>query len=481
MISHPVIEKLVNFARTNPKRIAIRHGGNIITYRRLVGQLQSVADYLRAAGVDHRTCAGLTLQNELEHLKVSLALLVLGADQITLPSYETHLQRQDIATRARIDVVIGTSQDDELPGHRFIVWHPSQGKESRAFDTNSLGNQQGRIFFKTSGTTGRPNIIPLSEAQLCLQAMRHKEYRSENLLRFASVEYNNSKRHRLYSLCNGGQNTFKSTQASNDMDFIIDNEVTCLDISRIHAYDLANKPLASRLSAIKIRTGGSAVPSDLRNKLLTNVSPRLYVRYAASECGGIAMAHPDQHNIPDCAGTILDGVSVEIVDHHDRVLAPNNIGEIRVKAPGMADGYLDNPDQTERRFKKGFFYPGDFGYIAETGCLFVKGRKDEMINMNGINIFPSEIEETIEKHPAIKLAAAVGLDSPVHGQIPVAAVELKHNHRTSPKEIQSFAKNILGIKAPRKIMILSSLPKNSQGKLIKSELKAIFIDGVKAK
>jgi acyl-coenzyme A synthetase/AMP-(fatty) acid ligase len=189
------------------------------------------------------------------------------------------------------------------------------------------------------------------------------------------------------------------------------------------------------------------------------------------------MAGPGEHAEEDCTGRPLSGVVVEIVDPSQGQCRRGERGEIRLKAPGMANGYLDNLEQTQKRFRDGWFYPGDVGSLAEDGTLFVHGRTDDMMILNGVNIFPAELERALESHPAVKAAAALPISSAVHGQIPVAAVELAVPGSISARELQLFANEHLGLRAPRRILIVPELPRTGQGKLLKRELAKLFAPG----
>jgi acyl-CoA synthetase (AMP-forming)/AMP-acid ligase II len=242
----------------------------------------------------------------------------------------------------------------------------------------------------------------------------------------------------------------------------------------MHASDIASMENAHRLSKVKLRTGGSAIPYSVRRNIEEKVTRNLYVRYAATECGAVSMAHPGDHDEAEAVGAILDGVELEIVDHLGKHLGIGETGQIRLRAAGMATHYLNSPVDSAKRFRDGWFYPGDVGRIREDGSLVIEGRSDDMIILNGLNIFPAEIERVLDRHPAVGCAAALGLPSVIHGQIPVAAVEMKKNVSTTSRALQRFTRAALGLKAPRRILVLESLPRNSQGKVVKRELLAFF-------
>jgi acyl-CoA synthetase (AMP-forming)/AMP-acid ligase II len=97
-----------------------------------------------------------------------------------------------------------------------------------------------------------------------------------------------------------------------------------------------------------------------------------------------------------------------------------------------------------------------------------------MIILNGLNIFPAEIERVLESHPDVDCVAALGLPSQVHGQIPVAAVILRAGVSATTVELRGFVRASLGLRAPRRIIVLDSFPRNSQGKVLKRELLKLF-------
>ncbi|MBL8592669.1 MAG: long-chain fatty acid--CoA ligase [Devosia sp.] len=336
------------------------------------------------------------------------------------------------------------------------------------------------MYLKTSGTTGGMNIIAFSATQLAQQAERHPEYASERLLRLASIEHNNSKRHRLYCAIMGGTNVFRPTLEFDVAAFCARHNVTCLDISRMHASDLAAQGGIGRFEGVKLRTGGSAVPIDVRRAIEERVTPLLYVRYASTESGAISMAGPGEHDEMESVGRPLPGVELEIVDLDDKVLAAGETGRIRLRAPGVATGYLDGGEQTASRFRDGWFWPGDVGMLRADGSLIVQGRQDDMMILNGINIFPGEIERVLERHPDVRVAAALPLNSLVHGQIPVAAVEVVEASSVTAADLQRFAREHLALRAPRRVIILPRLPRNSQGKILRREIAAEFEKGRRA-
>lgn len=432
-------------------------------YRELLARVDARRLEMAAAGIRPGDVIALEIADEVDHLVDALALLEVGARHITLPTHDPMAAKEELADRVRATHVVSVA-----------------GIARRREGEPAVANDGGMIYLKTSGTTGGMNIIAFSAQQLADQAQRHPEYASERLLRLAAIEHNNSKRHRLYCAIMGGTNVFRPREEFDIAAFCARHRVTCLDISRMHASDLAARGELGRFDGVKLRTGGSAVPIDVRRAIEQRVTPLLFVRYASTESGAISMAGPGEHDEAELVGRPLPGVELEIVDLDDNKLPAGEAGRIRLRAAGMATGYLDGGEQTASRFRDGWFWPGDIGSLRDDGSLIVHGRQDDMMILNGINIFPGEIERVLERHPAVKVAAALPLQSKVHGQIPVAAVELVVGALVTPTELQRFAREQLALRAPRRVIILPALPRNSQGKILRREIARAFEQGKQA-
>ena len=440
-------------------------------YRDLALAVGRCQRQLVASGISSSDVVALTVRDEPRHLVLSLALLADGAAQVTLASHDTDGIRNEIARRSRVTRTITDGDALKLVDLDSPVGgHPGRPRPA----PHSAPDVQGRLYLRTSGTTGAIHVVVLTEEQLSLQARRHQDYADERLLRPASIEHNNVKRHRLYCVLAGGTNVFLPRGSLDIVTRCQRDEVTCLDIARFHAAELLKQPNARALASVKLRTGGSSVPWPIRQALLSHVTPNLFVRYGATEIGGIAMAGPQDHGPDESAGQPLAGVEVEVVDECGRSLPRGQGGQLRLRAPGMATGYLDSPEHTSRRFRRGWFYTGDVGLMRPDGALVVQGRTDDMIVFNGLNIFPSEIERVLMGHPDVRAATALGLESEIHGQIPVAVVELAAGSSVGERELAGYCREALALKAPRRIVIIDLMPISAAGKILRRDLAALF-------
>ena len=221
------------------------------------------------------------------------------------------------------------------------------------------------------------------------------------------------------------------------------------------------------------RVGATFVQDSLRRKIQAYLCPNLYVGYGSNEVGAISTATPDQvRAIAGSVGRVEPGVEMEIFDKDELALPPGNIGQVRIKSPTVIDGYFDDPDETARVFRNGWFYISDLVEVRSDGVLVHHGRADDLMILDGINIYPAEIENVLLLHPAVAEAAAFPVRSALHGDIPVAAVVIRV--KVSKAELISHCRSLIGLHFPRDLMIVPKFPRNSLGKVLKRELARLF-------
>lgn len=183
---------------------------------------------------------------------------------------------------------------------------------------------------------------------------------------------------------------------------------------------------------------------------------------------------------PTKVGTIgraVPGHDVQIVDNSGSVLPPGTTGNIAVRRgdPVMFLGYWQNPEATREKFAGDFLLSGDLGSMDAEGYITYLGRDDDVITSAGYRIGPGPIEECLMRHPAVQLAAVIGVKDEVRTEIVKAFLVLKHGHTSSPqlvKEIQQFVRDHLAAhEYPREIAFVDSLPMTATGKIMRRALK----------
>jgi long-chain acyl-CoA synthetase len=148
-------------------------------------------------------------------------------------------------------------------------------------------------------------------------------------------------------------------------------------------------------------------------------------------------------------------------------------GEVRIKGPNVMRGYYKLPAETAEAFdSEGWFRTGDIGRLDDQNFLSITGRLKEMIIVGGENVFPREIEEALDKHPAVNASAVIGVRDDVRGELPWAFVEMKEGQPFDESSLRTWCRERLaGYKVPREIRAVEKLPRNPTGKILRRELK----------
>src|SRR6185503_13064982 len=156
----------------------------------------------------------------------------------------------------------------------------------------------------------------------------------------------------------------------------------------------------------------------------------------------------------------------------ERECAVDEIGAVIMRGPGITPGYVDSK-YDEGMFVEGWINNGDLGRIDADGYLWITGRAKDIIIRGGHNIDPTLIEETLRRHPAVLLAAAVSKPDAYAGELPVAYVQLVQGKKASAEEIDAFTREHITERAaaPKEIFILEEMPLTDVGKPHKVRLR----------
>ncbi len=161
--------------------------------------------------------------------------------------------------------------------------------------------------------------------------------------------------------------------------------------------------------------------------------------------------------------------SVAIGDEDGRLLEPGAQGEVLVRGDLLMSGYWRMPEKTAETVVDGWLRTGDVGFLDERGFLYLKDRSRDVIISGGFNVYPSDVEAVLGRHPAVYDSAVVGIPHEKWGEEVNAAVQLRPGTSVNGDELMGFVKAELGsVKAPKAVHILDALPKNAVGKIPKN-------------
>lgn len=186
--------------------------------------------------------------------------------------------------------------------------------------------------------------------------------------------------------------------------------------------------------------------------------------YGMTEAGPRISCQRCAEKHPLSVGRPLRNVQVKIIDDNGHEAAPCQTGQIAVRSPSLMLGYYANPDETARTIRNGWLVTGDAGYINGDGNLIINGRIKNIIISNGMNIYPEEIEEVINKNPHVAESMVKGTESDIYGEVPVAFV-VSDGSITEWELIEYCRRFLQELKVPRQIFFVDKLDKTGSGKI----------------
>ena len=227
-------------------------------------------------------------------------------------------------------------------------------------------------------------------------------------------------------------------------------------------------------------SGAAPLPIEVLNAFNENVGIPLLEGYGLSETSPVACMNPlHGERKAGSVGLPIRGVEFQIRNDDGSILPVNEPGEICIKGHNVMMGYWNNTEATAAAIKDDWFLTGDIGHLDEDGYLYITDRKKDMLLVNGINVYPREVEEVIYQFEGVSEVAVVGVNDPRKGDLVVACIVPKEECEIAEAELKDFLKTKLAAyKLPRKLIIMEALPRNATGKILKTKLREVAADRV---
>jgi fatty-acyl-CoA synthase len=218
--------------------------------------------------------------------------------------------------------------------------------------------------------------------------------------------------------------------------------------------------------------GGAPLSGDLARRVIGELGHVLYNFYGSTETGLNTIATPDELlRAPGTIGHAIAENEIRLLDDDGREVRPGETGELFVRNTMLVAGYHADEEATKSSMKGGFFSVGDLAHKDTSGLFHIDGRKRDMIISGGVNVYPAEVEEILHRHPQVSECAVIGVRDEEWGER-VCAFVVPREGAFDEADVIAFAKrNLAGPKVPRELRVVSDLPKNPTGKVLKRELR----------
>jgi long-chain acyl-CoA synthetase len=481
-----IAENLARCCRLFPDKTALIFEEKSFTYRKLDEMCNQIANGLSRLGIAAGDRVALLLPNIPEFVTVYFGVQKLGAVAVLI---NTMLKPQEITfilkdsgacallTTEMLRQQINAEALSRLK-HIIFVNDINKFSPCPVFQTVMRTQDDHSAILYTSGTTGFPKGAIISHSNIIFDARTtaymYRLTPEDRILLFAPLFHS-------FTL-SAGLNTIINTGASLvlcrdfDPEFILcsiaEHNVTCLYGSTPAYTVLLKKASQEQMRSVRFYiSGGASMPNDLAENWLNKYKIPIFISYGLTECSQSCFNHFYKYKIGS-VGSPVEGVSLKIVDDTGQEVLQGKAGVIIVRGPKVTPGYWNRYQESAEVIRDGWFHTGDIGYVDKDDYVFITDRKKDMINVGGQSVYPSEVENVLNQHPAIAEAAVYGVKDELLGEQVQAAIVLNPSQRLTDIEITEFCRPLLAhYKLPSVTQFMPSLPKNKAGKILKRKLR----------
>ncbi len=466
-----------------PNEIAIRSSSSSLKYDELSNQILTSVFYLKQIGVKQNDFIGITGDNSYQFIIAIFALWQIGAVPvlISIRLVNSEIDEQLEIANCKLFLISNNLSDSFYLGEIPKIFYPFEVKENAGQTLATINLDKNAVIVFTSGSTGKPKGVELTFNNLINSAQTGNQYfvHKQNDSWIASLPF--------YHI--GGFSIIMRSVLFGLTLILPDN----LDLKNlVHSLRSFDPSHASFVSTQlkRIIELGVKPNNSLRNVLLGGgfIDPKLVksainsgwnvsLSFGATETSSfVSILNPEQFRHKEgSSGKALYPNNILIIDDNKNILPSGIVGEIAIKSDSVAKGYINNIEETKKKFSNGLYYTGDFGLLDNDEFLYVQARRNDLIISGGENVNPLEIENELIKHPLILEAAVFGLMDREWGQIIAAAIVSDNNIIIPLENIKLFLNNRLSsFKHPKRIFFVSELPKTELGKVRKEKLRNMF-------
>ncbi|MGN5377646.1 long-chain-fatty-acid--CoA ligase [Streptomyces lasalocidi] len=486
---------LVDTARRLPDRPALRLGTTTTTYAELDRLSARAAALLRTEGLRTGDRVALMLPNVPEFVILYYAVL-RAACGIVVPMNPL-LKERETAYHLRDSGAVLLFEWHAAPGEggagaaaagvRHLAVEPAAFAAELAclepqFDVTPAAGDDIAVLLYTSGTTGRPKGAALTHAGL-----RHNtEVNVTEVQRLTSEDvivgclplfhiFGQTCTMNVAVRSGASLTLVPRFEPGAVLDAIARDRATVFEGVPTMYAALLQHPADADVSSLRMCvSGGASLPVEVLHGFERRFGCMVLEGFGMSETSPVvSFNHPDRPRKPGSVGTPIRDVEVRLLDASGADVAPGEVGELAVRGPNVMKEYWNRPEDTAATVPDGWLRTGDLARQDEDGYLFIVDRKKDLIIRGGYNVYPREIEEVLHEHPAVALAAVLGVPDERLGEEVAAAVVLRPGFQAGAEELQQFVRDrVAAYKYPRRVWLADALPMGPSGKILKREIVA---------
>ena len=466
-------------AQRRPQALAIIDGKRHITYAQFLSDIDMVSRRLHSLALPKSARVAVSVSDYYLHWlalfglwrigRISLTLYDLGQPELFSLSGATVLLTEradfcsDIAQVVRID-------PDWLDDAAEL---PALPADTAVPDTHPV-----RIIL-SSGTTGTSKKILLTEQVVAARVSNtSSEYCLESSHRFMSRVGADTVGGFVFTIAVwgvGGTVVFYNHSLAFDQN-LAESKANLLFMSPTQlSHTVDALPITFRPDpTIRVLIGGGILPRPVARKAMQRLTQHITLLYGSTEAGTVALtSDPLGYDTPGVCGCVVPAVELQIIGADGLPAAVGSPGELRMRGPAVVKSYLDDPASSDQTFHDGWFHPGDIGTLSDSGLLTIVGRTGEVMNLGGVKIAPTQIEQALFACPGVKDLAAFALENKDGLARLWIAVVMSAGY-VQETMIALFRTHFPRYASPN-IIYVEAIPRNGMGKVLRNPLREMVI------
>jgi long-chain acyl-CoA synthetase len=416
----------------------------------------------------------LLYSNKPEFAPLFLGAVWAGKTVAVLPTLAPPQLLKLMCMETGVELII--TSEDFVPQMVAVGLHCWIGDASAEFEPNDVPMQpkssEAAVLLYTSGTTGRPKAVALSEENILanIDGLKQATGYDESQVMLAVLPLFHAYGLTVSTLlplttgaCVVVPERFNPRQV---LQLIEKHRVSCL-IAVPGQYRLLIKdptPIDSSSLWLCI-AGAERLPESVAHEFQERFNYPLVQGYGTTELSPVVSFSPPNDNAPGSVGRPLPNIEVTIRGENDEILPVGEIGEVCVAGPSVMIGYLGDSEATAKKIRNGMMRTSDKGYLDQDGYLFLVGRADDLVKVSGEKVYPSEVENALETIDGVEEAAVIAFPDEKHGSRLHAYVQLKPDVTLTDVALRASCRELLeNYKIPRSFSFVPQMPRTVTGK-----------------
>ena len=495
-------EWLLRTATRSPDRPALYSGETLVsTYAGFDGAAALIGAVLRARGIGAGHRVAVFIHNCPEFLETLYGIWYAGAAAVPINAKLHPKEAAWIIEDAGADLVFSDNAligdlSDLLEGREIISVNGTAFAEMKQADPMpapvGLNESDLLWLFYTSGTTGKPKGVALTCGNIAAMTFTYftdvDDVFAEDAILYAAPMSHGAGLYNFMHVMRGARHLVPESGGFDAAEILmlgkrmgpISMFAAPTMVRRLVDAAKASSEMGEGLRTI-VYAGGPMYEADILDA--TEVMGARFVQiYGQGECpmgitalprgDVIDRSHPRWRDRLNSVGTAQSAVRVRIVDRDGAEVPRGEIGEIVVKGATVMSGYWQNLEATQKAIRDGWLWTGDMGRMDDDGYVTLQDRSKDMIISGGSNIYPREVEEVLLSHPNVHEVAVIGTPHPEWGEEVIAFVVTLPDANVSSAELDALCLDrIARFKRPKAYRFIDALPKNNNGKVLKTELR----------